>query len=515
MLFFFISIILLTYFCLNKTLSFGLTGDDWLTLYRYILDFPTLTSHFNILNYINDHSNYNFADLIMGIIYRQFYFNPFPYYLTSMIIRIITSISFFFAISAATKSKLAGYISAFLFSVMFAGIETTNWVFNMNTYLSIIFFNLFIFYYAKKDNLSFIIKNLILGIILGLSFIITPNRMHGLLFTVPLIAMFKINKINSQELKKFFLRIFLFFLPLLGLRFLFRSTNDTEYTQSLLRSLTQIDFLRSILVGLGNSAIPEKVYNLFGISQDGKAIIVFFSLLLIMIFLYRSQKKFPDLSKFALLSVGLSISFIIIPILLFNPSMPLPSDHRYLIIPAAYIMVFYASIFSLIQKNNKQYLKAFAFMFLFAIFLVNILSLRNYFNSLESKGRLASDSQRQFNYLIRQINPSKNTTPIVLLFIPDDPQYLYNSITFGIQYHLMLINTRFGLDIQKAPFVVDNLNSLIDVLSKNDSGELKRYGYKPVKIPLENVFVFTLQNKILTNITPQARNELKKLIPDL
>lgn len=515
MLILFVSTILLTYFCLNKTLLFGLSGDDWFTLYRYILDFPTLASHVNLASYINDHSNYNFADLIMGIIYRQFSFSPFPYYLISMILRVIVAISFYWAVYMATKDKLAGYLSTLLFSIMFTGIETTNWVFNMNTYISISFFNLFIFLYIRNDNLSFVLKNLILGIILGLSFIITPNRMHGLLFAIPLITLFKIDKTDNYNFKKYLLRIFLLFLPILGFRFLIRTASDTEYTETLLRSLTQIDFLRSVLVGLGNSAIPESVYNLFGISQDGKAIIVFFIFLLLMIFLYNNQKKMPALSKFALLSAGLSLSFIVIPILLFNPGMLLPSDHRYLIIPGAYIMAFYASIFSIIQKSNKQFLKTFAFLFLVTIFLINILSLRNYFNYLANKGRLAIDSQEQFNYLIARISPSKNPSPIVLLFIPDDPLYLYNSITFGIQYHLMLIDPRFGYDIQRAPFAVDNLESLIEVLSSKDSKELKRYGYKPVKIPLENVYAFRLQNKNLTNITSEVKGYLKEKIPNL
>lgn len=505
----------LTYFGLYKTFSFGLTGDDWLTLYRYILDFPTFSSHFSISSYINDHSNYNFADLIMGIIYRQFSFNPFPYYLISMIIRIITSISFYFAVSKATKSKLAGYISAFLFSVMFAGIETTNWVFNMNTYISIIFLNLFIYLFTKDDNFAFIFKNLILGIILVLSFIITPNRMHGLIFAIPLMVLFKFDKTDSVYLKKFFLRIILFLLPILLFRFSIRSISDASYTDTILKSISQIDFLRSILIGIRNSAMPENVYNIFGIFKDVKAIIIFFAILFFAVFLWRNLKKYPDLSKFALLSLGVSLSFIIMPILIFGPKMLLSSDHRYLIIPGSFFMVFYSVIFSLVQKNSKHFLKGFSLMLLIFIFFVNLFYLRNYFNYLADSGRLALDSQKQFNYLLTQIVPSKDSSPIVLLFIPDEPFYLYNAITFGIPYHLMLIDSRFGLDIQRAPFAVDNLQSLIDVLSSKDSKELKRYGYPPVEIPLENVYAFSLQNKNLTNITPEVRKYLKEKFSDV
>ncbi len=515
MLILLLSIILLTYFSLNKTLSFGLAGDDWLALYRYILDFPTFSAHFNLVNYINDHSTYNFADLIVGIIYRQFSFNPFPYYLISMIMRIITAISFFFTVSMATKDKLTGYVSALLFSVMFAGIETTNWVFNMNTYLSITLFNLFIYLYLSKDSLNFFLKNLILGLILGLSFIITPNRMHGLLFAIPFIALIKMEKINFYNLKYFFLRLCIFYFPIFGSRFLFRSTDDMAYSTIIIQSLTKTNFLNSILVNLSNSILPENLYKVIGISQGGKIVITIFIFLFTLILFYKHLKNALYISKFVFLCISLIFSFVIMPLLIFDPNMTMSSDHRYLIIPGAYMIVIYAAIFSVLWKSRSKMLNTFAIYLLGIIFFSNFISLKNYFNDLSNKGRLAIDSQQQFNYIVSQVNRPDNNAPIVLLFIPNDIHYLYNAITFGLPYHMMLIDERMGLEIQKAPLAADDLKSLINVLSSKDSSELKRYGYKPVKIPLENVFVFTLQNKILANITPQARAELRKLIPSL
>lgn len=506
--------VFLTYLSLNKTLSFGLTGDDWFTLYRYILDFPTLMSHFNLANYINDHSTYNFADIFMGIIYRHFSFNPFPYYLVSMILRIITAVSFYYAVSTATKDKLAGYLSMMLFSVMFVGIETTNWVFNMNTYLSITLFNFFLYLYTKKVHLNFFFKTSTLGLILGLSFIITPNRMHGLLFAIPFIALITISETNVNYLKQFFLRLLCFYLPVLGFRFLVKSTNDISYTTTIIQSFTQVNFFYSVLANISNILIPENIYKMLGISQGGKTFIAFFTLLSIGIFFYHHLKDFPRLSSFALLCLVFAFSFIMMPLLVFDPII-MPTDHRYLIIPGAYIMVIYACLFGILWRSKKQILTTLASSIIGVIFFANFLSLDYYFRDLTNKGRLAVDSQTQSTYLISQINRPNNDAPLVLLFIPDDINYLYNAITFGLPYHMMLIDKRMGPKIQTSPFAVDDLKSLIDVLSSKDSSELKRYGYAPVRIPLENVFAFTLQNKTLANITPQAREELKKLIEDL
>lgn len=510
----FLPITLLTYLSFSKTFSFGLTGDDWFTLYRYILDFPTLISHFNLTNYINDHSTYNFADIFMGIIYRKFSFNPFPYYLISMILRIITAISFYYAVLIITKEKMAGYLSALLFSVMFAGIETTNWVFNMNTYFSIILFNLFISLYIKKGHLNFLFKNLILGLILGLSFIITPNRMHGLLFAIPFIALIKIKKINLHNLQNSFSRLFCFYLPIFIFRSLVRSVNDISYTTTIIQSLFKIDFIYYVLANLSNCLIPENIYKALGISQGGKVFIATFVLLSIGIFFYRQLKSYPNLSKLGLLSLSFVFSFILMPLLVFDPTV-MPSDHRYLIIPGAYMIVIYSCIFVVLWKSKKQILITLSLLLIGLIFITNLFSLNYYFDDLADKGRLAPDSQKQFTYLISQVDRPDNNTPIALLFIPDDINYLYNAITFGLPYHMMLVDKKMGLDAQKAPFAVDNLNSLVNVLSSKDSNELKRYGYKPVKIPLENVFVFTLQNKTLSNITPQARDELKRFVPGL
>lgn len=511
---FFALIILLTWVSLNKTLSFGLTGDDWMTLYRYIQDFPTFSSHFSLSSYINDHSTYNFADLFMGLIYKLFYFNPFPYYLISTLIRISTAISFYFAVSKATKNNLAGFLSSLLFSVMFAGIETTNWVFNMNTYVSIILFNVFIYFYTKKDNQNFFLKNIILGAILGLSFIITPNRMHGLLFVIPLIAYFKIGNIDRKSLSLYFFRLLFYYLPLVGFRVLVRSTNDTAYSSKILEHFFSIDFLKSLLINLSYSFIPENIYKYIGLSQDKTIIFGFGILLFSGIYFYRHQKSSPELSKFAILSLSFVIAFMVMHLLVFDPII-MPSSHRYLIIPGAYVMVVYALLFSLLWKSKKQIQITFAILLLSTIFFSNFFSLNNYFKELSNKGRLAKDIDTQYSYLTRQIKRPQNNAPIALLFIPDDPEFLYHSITFGIPYHLMLIDPRFGYDYQKSPFAVDNLQSLIDVLSSKDSSELKRYGFQPIKIPLENVYVFTLQNRTLTNITIQARNELKKLVPGL
>lgn len=494
--------IFITFFAIGQSLHFALDGDSWLTLYRYIKDFTAFGSHFDLTNYSTDYGNYVFANIIMGIIYRLFSFNPFPYYLVSIILRVIAAISFYPAVSAASKDKRAGFLSSVFFACMFAGIETTNWVFNMNTYISITLFNLFIYlYYSKDFQLSK--RGILTSLILTSSFIVTQNRMHGLLFITPLLIISNIGKINIQNLKRFLFQILVFFSPILGYRFLTRSSDDTVYMNSFVQSVSQWkNFILSIFSNIENAILPD---TLFKITNELKALLVIliFLGLPIMLIKLRSQKYL-----FTLISLSVSVFFLIIPLIVFGPAGTLSSDHRYLIIPGAYILVAFAILLSELLRQRNQFYKILAISFINIIIIINLISLRNYFDMLSENGRLAEDAEKQFKFITSQIGAPKNDAPSVFLFISDNPFYLYNAITFGFSYHMMLIDPRFGMDYQKSPFPADNMESLIDVLSGPESKELKRYGYNPIKIPIENVYTFQLQKKTLTNITPRVREYL-------
>lgn len=505
---FLLLIIFITFFAIGQSLHFALDGDSWLTLYRYIKDFTTFGSHFDLKNYSTDYGNYVFADIIMGIIYRLFSFNPFPYYLISIIFRVVTAISFYPAVFAATKDKFAAILASIFFASMYAGIETTNWVFNMNTYVSISLFNFFIYLYYSKEFKILSLRGISTSLILALSFIVTQNRMHGLLFIIPLLALFKIHKFNKENLGKALIRLVVLFLPIFVYRFVTKSSNDTAYADSFVQALSQWkNLILSIFSSIGNALVPEKIYTIFNTTNESKAIFVFLVFFILFLSLFkkdfRSKKYF-----FTLISLSISIFFLIIPLILYGPSGTLSSDHRYLIIPGAYLLVAFAILLSDLLRQKNQFFKTGAITLIIIIITVNLISLRNYFSMLSENGRSAGEAERQFKFIISQIETPRNDAPLVFLFIPDNPLYLYNAITFGFSYHLILIDNRFGLGIQKAPFPVDNLDSLLDVLSSEQSSELRRYGYNPIKIPIENVYMFQLQNKTLTNITPWAREYL-------
>src|SRR5574337_612249 len=137
-------VILLVLITVGPSLYFSINGDDWLALYRYNLYFKTFWSYVDPRNYATSSANYVFGYLMMGIISKLFAYNPFPYYLVALILRFFSALSFYPAVYAATKNKWAGYLSSIFIACLYAGIETTNWVSNMNTYVSIILLNIFV-----------------------------------------------------------------------------------------------------------------------------------------------------------------------------------------------------------------------------------------------------------------------------------------------------------------------------------------------------------------------------------
>ena len=257
----------LVFFNYRKTLSFSLAGDDWLALYRYYIAFPTRLSYFNLNNYLG---NYDASNIIVGEISRFFGFNPFPYYFVSTIVKILSAISFIPTIKKLTKNNFAAYLSAILVAVAFAGVESTNWVFNMSTYFSIALFNLFLYFYEPFNGKIFNKKIIIPALLMSFSFYLTPIRIHGLLVVLP-ITIYLLHKLNSNKkgvnLVSVVAHSVLFLFPSIY----FYSVTATRYGGGYLENILAIPKLKPHLFFLpfsylGAAFIPDKAIMFFKIN---------------------------------------------------------------------------------------------------------------------------------------------------------------------------------------------------------------------------------------------------------
>lgn len=502
-----VSIILLSIINLGHSLNFAINGDDWLALYRYNLDFNGFFSHFDIKNYITPTSNYVFGYLMMGLISKLFLYDHFPYYLTALILRIITAFSFYWSLSSVAKNKWVGYLSAIFFASMYAGIETTNWVSNMNTYVSIILLNTFLGLLYNRQSIAITFKTFLYSLLLVASFLITPVRMHGLLFLIPAITFIKFGRINKSNIFNFIAILSILLIPLILVRFLTYQDGASDYLRITTKASESLEALFNLFTNIGYSVFPNILIN---ISQSFYFAVGITSLLILGIYFSYLRSANLILSQIGFLSLISSISFLIIPGLI-NPSSVFPSDHRYLIIPASWLMVALSVFVVTLFSNKKSVLKNFAVIITFSVILLNSIALQKYFYILSKEGRLAIDSDRLFTYLSNKIPYTNTQSPLVFLFVSNDNFFVYNVANFGFTPHMIVLNPYFAKDPQKAPFTVDNFDSLKSILKDPSGLELQRYGYKPVKIPLENIYSFYINSEHVEDLSDQVRKTLSNI----
>lgn len=181
----FIGIPLISYFLLKKTFNLALYGDDWLQLYNLWVSFDIRKelSFFDIKSYLGAYWPQYF---FLGLIRHFFEYQASAYFAASLMLKVLATISLFFLIKILTKSSYAGFLATIILTFSVAGIQTTDWVFNMNTYAGIFLINLaFVFYFKIREQKSFILRHyIIFSVFFILALGVVPVRMHG---AVPLL----------------------------------------------------------------------------------------------------------------------------------------------------------------------------------------------------------------------------------------------------------------------------------------------------------------------------------------
>jgi len=254
---------LATYVAVKPSFELSLFGDDWLVFFDIIessgsgkaLDPTTLQGYFG---------PYTYPHYYMGIIRNFWGYNSLPYYLVSYIFRSLAAFSLAIFVLATTKKFFASVATGIFFGVTAAGIETTNWVFNAPSYLSIIFltFSLLILVKKRKKLLHYLASLLLLA----LSIMMFPQRMHGV---IPLYALLLtlqyFLKIGIWSLKQYLLRVVL----IIGITFFLYKMNTFGAPEGLMwlsgQASASIEangpfVASSIFASYGNLFVPDEVW---------------------------------------------------------------------------------------------------------------------------------------------------------------------------------------------------------------------------------------------------------------
>jgi len=214
---FILPIIFVAFLVLWPSFNLHLTGDDYLGLWRYNYylsgrttiphDWMGINTNWNNINYFL--TDYGPQDTFTAIIHHFFGFQPQYYYFFSFILRVLAACSFFPLIYLLTKNKIAAYCTSLFFAITTAGLQTTDWSFNMPSYLAISIMNMFFLTYIKskqtkqKHSARLFILSLF---ILYFAVIAQPIRMTFLPLCATVIELFFFIR-NKITIKSFFISL--------------------------------------------------------------------------------------------------------------------------------------------------------------------------------------------------------------------------------------------------------------------------------------------------------------------
>jgi len=260
-------ILIISLFALYPSFNLALFGDDWLAFFRYFQHVgPRSPGAWNHLTYYL--TPYGAQDILMGVMQKIFGFESFWYYLISYVLRIVAAFSFYPLVFYLTKSKIASFFAVLFFSITTIGLDATNWVFNMPSYITIAFFNLCLYFFLKARGESNPFSLIISAILYYFAYITTPIRMHGSLPFIFLLEVFwVIQNRNFKTIKKSVIRFSVFLAIFLIIRYTGQSQGPPQEIAerfnlgiqaiSMLLQQGRFDFLFYPIVMFGSMIIPD------------------------------------------------------------------------------------------------------------------------------------------------------------------------------------------------------------------------------------------------------------------
>ena len=333
------------------TFSLSLYGDDWLVFWRYGNFYPEgyTPTIWDQLNHFL--TRYGSQDILTSFLRFIFGFESSYYYLISFFFRMTAAFSLYPVTFYLTKKKLPAFYAMLFFAVTTIGLETTEYLAHIPSYISLTFFNIFLYYFLKsrEQEKGWDKKNLLYaGLFFFSTFIMAPIRMTGLLPFIFLIEIFwLLQNLSSKVFKKFLLRLFFvilifLFINLIGDPFFFPINQSSKkiYSDTFLINQTT-DSLFIMIDGLKNGRSDFLFY----------PVISFGSMFLPSILL---QNPSTQLSNQGLIRLILLVfSLFIIAALIITRSLDIKKNYSFkkILLPVALWSLFSAAVYLLNQTT--------------------------------------------------------------------------------------------------------------------------------------------------------------------
>lgn len=170
----------LAFLSIKNSFQLALGGDDWGIHYLIyqLFDKRDDISYFNPFTYFCTYCPHYF---FLSIISRIFGYEPFYYFLASLLAKTVAALGVFLLVKKFTKSVMAAFLAGIFMSITYLGIEATDWAFNYNYFLGIGVVSAMLIWYWKAKESGRIKDIFVAGLLVSASFVISPARMHGLI----------------------------------------------------------------------------------------------------------------------------------------------------------------------------------------------------------------------------------------------------------------------------------------------------------------------------------------------
>lgn len=551
-------IILISLIALRPSFNIALTGDDYLGLWRYHTTIADYKS--NLRYFFTDYGPQDFGTLI---IHNFVDFQPQYYYYISYILRLVAAFSFFPLIYLLTKRKFIGFFCVLFFATTVTGIETTDWSFNMPSYIGIAFMNLALYFFFTKQVIFYYLFSI-------LAIIIQPIRLSVLpIILVTFSFVFILIKSETSKIKLFLTSLLILFTFLVinnfaqyggpaGLKGQDVFSKLTANFQTQLSTYGPNIFLNPI-GQLGNTLIPtlyipswmelltHKKMLVLGIGSFVLFSIAFLtmhkilarrlSLLSLLIFIlgvcwtlliwYLLLSKTPQAKPTSdiisifwggyVLIIGLRLfifewknhlfkKLIILSLLIIFTSYVAPwlrDPNQMQPTHSRYLIVSAAGITLLISSLLVLARKHRIIIPPIALLLViNIILTNKYFSHLE----VVRNAHLTLN-IRRSIPAYKSTGPEVYYFESDQPEILYHSIMFGFPVIMYYEN-----NLENIWNIVYTTDWNEVVSAYKDGNSLKRFGASPIApVALNNIHSFKINFGKVEDTTEETISRLKDL----
>ncbi|OGM31306.1 hypothetical protein A2803_03885 [Candidatus Woesebacteria bacterium RIFCSPHIGHO2_01_FULL_44_21] len=178
------------------TFALYMNADNWLVLWGGKTTFGTVSRWDSWTTYF---SPYGMSYFFMYLISKLFGYVGAPYYIASFLFRFMAASGLYIFLKSLKTSQPVAFLGAILFIVSPFGLEVTDWVFQMTSYVSIFFLILTFSLLFKLDSWR---KVFVALFFLFWSVVVNPIRAHGTFLSIGFFGFLSVIR-STQKTRKF------------------------------------------------------------------------------------------------------------------------------------------------------------------------------------------------------------------------------------------------------------------------------------------------------------------------